>query len=162
MQNPKFVLVVVLLSSLPCLAQGPLPQDSVKIYKAFIAQYNNGTHFTLNIADQTAPFNPTRDPKALESCLKQIQMSAPARKQTHSLDESILPDGIRAQLVSAENSNQPHLILSEVIFDAGHRHAAMNYSFVCGEGCGDGGALLFENHDGEWRNPRQVCDHWMY
>jgi hypothetical protein len=50
--------------------------------------------------------------------------------------------------------------LSEVVFDKGHRHAFVSYSFVCGSLCGHGNDLVLEKTGNRWKLKR-TCSSWI-
>ena len=50
--------------------------------------------------------------------------------------------------------------LSEIIFDKGHRHAIVSYSFVCGRLCGHGNMLILERNGERWK-VKTTCGSWI-
>jgi hypothetical protein len=50
--------------------------------------------------------------------------------------------------------------LSEIRFDKGHKHAIVSYGFFCGSLCGNGGTVVLEKIDGEWRR-KSNCHDWI-
>jgi hypothetical protein len=50
--------------------------------------------------------------------------------------------------------------LSEIVFDKGHRHAFVSYSFVCGSLCGHGNDLVLEKTEKGWK-VRKACSSWI-
>jgi hypothetical protein len=50
--------------------------------------------------------------------------------------------------------------LSEIAFDKRHRHAAVAYSFVCGELCGNGNLLLLTKVGQKWKVTK-TCGGWV-
>jgi hypothetical protein len=50
--------------------------------------------------------------------------------------------------------------LSEVVFDKGHRHAFVSYSFECGRLCGHGNSLLLSKTQNGWKI-RKRCGGWV-
>jgi hypothetical protein len=50
--------------------------------------------------------------------------------------------------------------LSEIVFDKGHRHAFVGYSFVCGSLCGHGNDLVLERTGNRWKVKR-TCSSWI-
>ena len=184
LRNLTFAVAVALFCSFQSLAQGSLPPDTAAVYRAFLTEYNNDSDTTLNIADKTIAFGP--DPGSEDPCLKEIHMSAPPVKVTHSLDASILPDRMKARLISPAEARRSRrdpgdairqgksvddavregfaaglLTLSEVIFSADHSRAVVSYEFICGRLCGNGGAILFEKRDSKWGHAKQVCGSWV-
>lgn len=170
----------------PCVAQEPISKDAAAVYKAFLASYYNGWHATVNIADRTGPFRPAFDENEIASCFKEVHISGDSSTQTHMLNESILPSGLRARFLSKEDANrslrdpgdairrgepvddavsrglaQGLLTLSEVHFNNDHTTAVLSFSFHCGRLCGNGGAMLFTARRGQWGRGKQVCGGWV-
>jgi hypothetical protein len=50
--------------------------------------------------------------------------------------------------------------LSEIIFDKGHHHAIVSYSFVCGSLCGHGNTLIIEKTGDTWKVVK-TCASWI-
>jgi hypothetical protein len=50
--------------------------------------------------------------------------------------------------------------LSEIVFDKAHKHALVEYSFVCGELCGNGEKLVLERAGRKWRISKR-CGRWI-
>lgn len=50
--------------------------------------------------------------------------------------------------------------LSEIVFDKGHRHAFVSYSFVCGSLRGHGNDLVLEKTGKGWK-VRKTCSSWI-
>jgi hypothetical protein len=140
----------------------------------------------VNIADQTEVFNPGFNEDSAASCLKEIRIPASVSRQTHALDSSIVPDGFKVHFVSARDTERTLrdpgnaigrgesvddavergiaagvMTLSEIVFNTPHTRAVMSYSFHCGRLCGNGGAVLFVNHQGKWVRAKQVCGGWV-
>jgi hypothetical protein len=178
--------LVLALAFLPChaIAQKALSPESVAVYRAFLSGYNNGSHTVLNIAEKTVLFSPSFDPDSTSSCLKGFGIDAAPSTQLHLLNAAILPDGLKARVISADkvSPRDPEdairngksvdealrqdfaagvLTLSEVVFNADHTKALLSYSFYCGSLCGHGGAMLFEKHSGQWDKGKPVCGSWV-
>jgi hypothetical protein len=49
---------------------------------------------------------------------------------------------------------------SEILFDEGHNHAMVQYSFVCGSLCGNGGMLLLKRSGQRWKISKR-CGTWI-
>lgn len=49
---------------------------------------------------------------------------------------------------------------SEIVFDKAHRHAVTSYSFVCGELCGGGSAVVLKKRGNQWKVSK-VCGQWI-
>jgi hypothetical protein len=50
--------------------------------------------------------------------------------------------------------------VSEIIFDKGHTHALVSYSFTCGELCGQGNLLLLTKVGQIWKVSK-TCGGWV-
>jgi hypothetical protein len=53
------------------------------------------------------------------------------------------------------------LTLSQVAFERSGQRAALNYSFVCGRLCGNGGTVLLERGPLGWVRSKAQCGMWM-
>lgn len=50
--------------------------------------------------------------------------------------------------------------LSEILFDNGHRHAIVSYSFHCGMLCGNGGTSVLQKTGNKWK-VKKTCSSWV-
>lgn len=49
---------------------------------------------------------------------------------------------------------------SEIVFNKQHTGAAVQYSFVCGELCGNGNTVVFKRVGGRWKKSK-TCGGWV-
>jgi hypothetical protein len=163
-----------------------LPADQRAIYSIFLSSYETDAKAVVNLADRTEPFRSSDMDKA--SCLKGFQVPEAEQQSLHRLPTEILPKR-RFRLVDPEEQagkvqkNDPDraiqngkhiadavaagfqagmLSLSELVFSANRRYAALQYSFDCGRLCGNGETLIFEHREGKWILARsRQCSHWI-
>jgi len=173
--------------SQPKLSSTPLTSEQVAVYRAFLADYNSGSKNPLNVANVTDPFEPDTDPmvsddkNGRDTCLRTFPPHIRA-SDVHSLPSDLASAGIRLvdptkhKLADpGDNIRSPQdvdsavdagfaaalMTLSEVVFDTQHHLAALNYSFVCGRLCGNGGIVIYELRDGHWKRSTRRCSSWV-
>ena len=187
MRNPLFALAIAFLCAASCLAQEPLSSNSVAIYRAFLTNYYGRSRGPINIIDETSLFGFEMGEQGSASCLKEAQLHATPSEQRHVLNRSIIPDGMTAHFIPPEDRDKSLrdpgdairsggsvddavkkgveaavITLSEIVFDANHTHAILSYSFVCGNLCGNGGAVRFQkNSHGVWVESNGRCGEWV-
>lgn len=64
---------------------------------------------------------------------------------------------------SAVRSGFDHglLTFSAITFDESHETAAFEYSFICGELCGNGAIVVFRKTQAGWMRSDNSCRHWV-
>jgi hypothetical protein len=127
----------------------------------------------------TSPFEPDKDD--LQGCLMGFP-HASRTKKVHQLADILVNNRVHfvdpatykvaqvgdfmrqgEDLDSAVQSafDNGLMSLSEVVFDRGHKLAALNFSFQCGRLCGHGGVVIYELRNGHWRRSKRHCGSWM-
>jgi hypothetical protein len=66
-------------------------------------------------------------------------------------------NGLSVQSAVESGFRSGLLTISEVIFDASHRRAALHYSFHCGELCGHTETVVYEKRHGVWKPSKRSC-----
>jgi hypothetical protein len=185
---PSILTFVVLCFTAVAVAQAPvqvqvsikpLTADQLRVYKAFLADWQAGSKSPLNVANTTDPFRPDRDD--LQGCMRSFPKDSRAM-EVHLFPEQFANDRIRlldpAKYKTSEvgdfmlrredldNAVQAAIEaglmnLSEVIFDRTHRLAALNFSFRCGRLCGNGGTVIYERSNGHWKRSKRSCGSWQ-
>ena len=51
--------------------------------------------------------------------------------------------------------------VSEIIFDGSQKHAALSYSYLCGNVCGNGGTVIMDLDAGKWSQSERSCGSWI-
>jgi hypothetical protein len=153
-------------------------QEQIAVYHAFLADYRRGDDArTINVAEQTDILEP--DDGDYSGCMKKFPKS-PRGKIVHHLTEGFAREN-RLRVVDPQSHkvSDPEegwmlkgqsvetavkagfesglLTLSEIIFDAKHRSAALHYSFVCGRLCAHFETVVYEKKHGAWKASRLSC-----
>ncbi len=171
----------------PRLGKAPLTADAIAVYRAFLAQYDNGAPGQVNLADRTVALEVSEHD---QGCVKGIEFEdlAEAQSRIHRLSPDVFAENKKVRLVDPKvqmaevKRNDPgeairrgkrvedavgagfaagYLELSEIAFDKSHRQAVLTYGFYCGALCGHGGILVFENVGGQWKRSKRVCSEWI-
>jgi hypothetical protein len=155
----------------PSVSSAPLTDDQMAVYRVFLNAYGNGGPKTkFNLARRSTPL--VLKDEVWNGCLKGITLVnlKAAQATVHDFGntgtiawpESVAlvdPKAHWAQV--AKGSASGLLTLSEIAFDRDHRYAVMAYGFTCGGLCGEGGTLVFEKRDGEWKRLDRGCTFWV-
>lgn len=121
---------------------------------------------TLNLADVTEPLD-LRIDETTDDCLHGIKMEHPSQSQNevHRLEALSLPDGVRMVGKGEQRSIKPYIVgkkgsprdrkgqilsaniltVSEIAFDSAHQVAFLRYTFECGNLCGAGALIRFQD-----------------
>jgi hypothetical protein len=165
----------------PKLTVEPLTSEQISIYRAFIADYDNGSKYILNMAQTTDTFE--ADSGDLAGCMKTFNKTNSRAMAAHSFPSDAFPTD-KVHLVDPgkhEISDPGNAIgegqsvddaveagfkaglftFSEVVFDTAHTHAALNYTFHCGSLCGHGGTVVFIKARGIWKRSKANCGSWI-
>jgi hypothetical protein len=156
----------------------PFTREQTAVYQAFLADYRRGDDArTINLADQTDILEP--DEGDYSGCMSKFPKAARG-KTVHHLGEEFArenrlrvinpklhklsdpEEGWRLKGESVESAVQAGfdsglLTLSEIIFDAKHRRAALHYSFVCGKLCAHVETVVYEKRHGVWKRSLLSC-----
>jgi hypothetical protein len=167
----------------PVVSAEPISAERMEIYRDFLSGYNNGSGSILNVANATTTFFISNDDD-FKGCLKGFDPDAFKVTTFHQFAPDAFPtsatrlvdpkkvkrrdpgdaikhgesveDAVRTGFAAGIFS------FSEIAFDGPHTHAAFTYSFVCGSLCGSGGTVVYELHDGNWKqDKRQHCGQWI-
>jgi len=182
------MLVLCVSLSFVCQAQtpavkmsaAPLDAEQIAVYHAFLAHYMQGPPASINLAEVTSSFAPDKGDFA--GCMKGFSGSRPL-VEVHSLKEAFAgnksvklvdpskhafqdpEDGMRQGQSVDDAVNRGFaaalMTVSEIMFDASHTHAALNYSFHCGRLCGNGGTVVYELRGGKWVRSKRSCGSWV-
>ena len=157
----------------------PLTRDRIAIYKTFLTDWQAGSESPLNVANATDPFLPERD--ELQGCMKGFSKRNRAIA-THQFSNEFADDRIRLldpayykPPTMSDLMSQKHdldnavdaavktglMSLSEIIFNHEHQLAAFQFSFQCGRLCGNGGTVIYERRNGQWRHSKRRCGSWV-
>ncbi len=171
----------------PIVSQSSMDPDQIAVYRAFLMAYTKGNKpVHLNLALRTSPLSPSEG--TTERCLKGISVDFTYTSSTiHEFDPQI-PLSANIRLVDPDEqattiqSNDPGktiqqgesvsravdhaftsalLTLSEVAFDKRRQYAVMAFTFRCGRKCGHGATLVFEKHNGKWKESNRECGSWI-
>jgi len=94
------------------------------------------------------------------SKLAWVRVVDPATWQAND-PEDLIAKGTPVDKAVDRGFSKALLTLSTVAFDVSGHFAALNYSFVCGRLCGNGGAVLFERNGHSWVRSNKQCGNWM-
>jgi hypothetical protein len=185
------VLTAALAVSLPAQqateatsAKRSIDGDRIAVYRAFLKSYDNGAPGPVNLGNRTKPLDLSEGDRG--NCLKGIVLDA-APSSGRALDPDVAA-GLSFVLVDPERqtaairANDPSvkirrgarvedavksafasglLELSEIAFDREHRYAVLTFGFHCGALCGQGGTVVLEKADGQWKAAKRQCSFWM-
>lgn len=151
------------------LAQAPAPNprlsdDEVAIYRAYLETVAKKS--TIHLGNRTVAIAPLRN----QPCLTSVGIVIPESMGSGGFDSAVLND-LKIELVEAEAqrekvkaakdakaaSEAALYTLSAIAFDKDRRHAAVQYSIVCGEGCSNSAILIFEKVKDKWRWTGRFC-----
>lgn len=161
-------------------SKAPLTRDQIAIYRSFLSSYRTGLDVPINLSDVTEEFKP--DEMDVKGCLKEFAPVTAASQLHLFTNEFSELDHIRVIDASRHQTSDPGdgirkgssvddavragfaagvLRVSEIILDSTHQLAAMSYSFYCGSLCGNGGTIIFELRDGNWKQSKRTCARWV-
>jgi hypothetical protein len=156
----------------------PFTQEQIAVYHAFLADYRQGNDArTINVAEQTDILEP--DERDYSGCMKKFPKAARGKTVHQLTDEFASENRLRVVDPKSHTISDPEegwmlkgqsvetvvkagfesgiLTLSEIIFDAKHRSAALHYSFVCGRLCAHFETVVYEKRHGAWKATRLSC-----
>lgn len=180
----RSVLIFLVCCFTPAVAQQPSPTkvsvrqltaEQIAVYKTFLEDFLSGSNSSINVSTTTRPFEPNKDD--LQGCLigfphasrtKELQQLADSlvNNRVHFVDPATykvaqVGDFMRQgeDLDGAVQSafDRGLMSLSEVVFDRGHKRAALSFSFQCGQLCGHGGVVIYELRNGQWQRSKRHC-----
>ena len=183
----RLVFTLLLLQSAhPIYAQpeslqvqsSPFTHEQIAVYQAFLTDYRRGDEGrTINVAEQTDILEP--DDGDYSGCMNKFP-KATRGKIVHNLTEEFARENrLRVVDPKSHKISDPEegwllkgqsvdsavkagfesgiLTLSEVIFDAKHKSAALHYSFVCGKLCAHFETVVYEKRHGVWKASQLSC-----
>ena len=122
-----------------------------------IAQYNEcvsgvDTHWTAGSSDE--------DLKSALSSLPRINKVDP--KHWRAMDPGrLIAKGQSVDAAVRAGITNGLMTLSAISFNDAHDTAMLNFSFVCGGLCGNGGTVMFKKTPKGWVRSEQRCNSWM-
>ncbi|WP_132982831.1 hypothetical protein [Thermomonas haemolytica] len=174
--------MAVALAAIPATsAQSVGAEESAKVYQAFLTSWQGEDEAPLNVAADAEPLSP-QDLKEISSCAggaagwKVAATSTPLAAQLSALPwvrivkpgESPIVDpaklimrGVPVDEAVKQGFAHGLLTLSMVAFERSGQRAALNYSFVCGLLCGNGGTVLLERTQQGWVRSKTECGTWV-
>lgn len=183
----RLVFALLLLQSAhPFFAQpdpvqvqsSPFTLEQLAVYQAFLADYRRGDDArTINVAEQTDILEP--DDGDYSGCMNEFPRAARGKVVHHLTEEFARENRLRVVDPKSHKLSDPEegwmlngqsvesavkagfdnglLTLSEIIFDAKRRRAALHYSFVCGKLCAHFETVVYEKQHGVWKASRVSC-----
>jgi hypothetical protein len=171
----------------PKISDQPLTAEQLAIYQVVLHGWMNDGKAAVNLSIQTVPLH-TDDPLGAGDCAKGLDMET-ASPMLHRFRKEDLPQlgSDKIGLVDPDaqsrevEKNDPEntmrrgasvdeavrnafahglVTLSEIQFDKQHLHAIVAFGFRCGGLCGNGGTVVMEKIDGQWKVKSQ-CDNWV-
>jgi hypothetical protein len=169
------------------LSSDPISAEKIAIYRDFLSHYEEQGQLSnlLGMQPVTVPFKVEKpfgsDRSAYGSgmCLHDIALE-PASQAVHRLPPDILafaePDSVLRRIKASKTLK--HLsglqkgtgtdgyvlttfTLSEIVFDATHRYAVLQFSANCHCIGGQGGIVLYKRIRGRWVRFNPDCGHWQ-
>lgn len=173
---------VALVLSLRAHAQdASLGAETPKVYQAFLTSWQGKSKAPLNVAADARSLSP-QDLKDISSCAgdggewQVATTSVPLAIQLgplpwirfvkHGESQAVDPGKLIARGMPVDEAveqgfSHALLTLSMVAFERSGQRAALNYSFVCGQLCGNGGTVLLERTPQGWVRSKTQCDTWI-
>jgi len=166
----------MLAASPPKASTSPLNSEQTSVYRDFLAQWRSNGSESINVAELTFILEP--DDGDFSGCMKAFPHEQPLMevhrfaKDFEAANHVLLVDpkdhkildpmdqmgqGKSAEAAIRNSFDKGILYLSEVIFDAKHKRAAVRYGFVCGGLCGSSETVVLEKRRGIWRRSKQSC-----
>jgi hypothetical protein len=160
----------------PKITTLPLTADQKSVYRDFLLQFRSSPSQPMNVAELTFIFEP--DDADYSGCMKDFQPKPPLTEihrlgnnfatengvktidpQQHKIVDPMesMQGGQSAELATKKGFGSGILYVSEIVFDARHKHAALRYGFICGGLCGNSETVVLEKRKGGWRRSRQSC-----
>ncbi|AXK71238.1 hypothetical protein DWG18_02335 [Lysobacter sp. TY2-98] len=153
--------------------------ETAKVYEAFLASWDGKSKAPLNVAASAKPLSP-QDLKDISSCgggeWEVAETSAPLAVQLRALRQvrlikpgelramdpgKLIARGVPVDEAVEKGFSHALLTLSTVTFERSGQRAALNYSFVCGRLCGNGGTVMLERTPHGWARSKTECGMWM-
>ena len=176
-------------SSKPKVSKDAVSDEQLAVYRAVLNDYMKDSRGTLNLSTNTYPlvvnegcaqgfkleqtnssvtlvhaFTTAPAPKVVlvdpEQQESKVKQNDPQNLIKKAIDErEPVTDGqLNKSLELAFSTGL--FSLSGIVFDKGHRHAIVSYSFVCGSLCGHGNDLVLEKTWKGW-TVRKTCSSWI-
>ena len=173
----------------PKVSKDALSDEQLAVYRAVLNDYMKDSRSTLNLSSKTYPlvvdegcaqgfkleqtnssvalihaFTTAPAPKVVlvdpEQQESKVKQNDPQNLIKKAIDErEPVTDGQLDK--SLELAFSTGLFsLSEIVFDKGHRHAVVSYSFVRGSLCGHGNDLVLGKTGKGWK-VRKTCSSWI-
>jgi len=160
-------------------------KDTQAIYKAFLGNWSGKEHASVNVS-KAAVLPTSQDIQDFNDCLEiggtanaisakstpivdlrgtigdlsYVRLVDP--KMWHAKDPGdFISKGQSAESAVNAGFSAGLLTLSAVAFNSSHDLAAFTYSFVCGELCGNGGAVIFNKVSDRWIQSSKSCGGWI-
>lgn len=180
---PALILATLFCAASP--AHADQEGDRVAVYRAFLADYTEGSDMTINLGNRsteidlsgsdlrecTSGFPISGRDSTPQTLTGEIIGAAPVRLVDAEAQRSAMRDydpgeairrGASVEDAVAGGFDNGLLTLSEVVFDRTGDHAALQFSFVCGALCGHGGTAVFNRVGHDWVQSERECgDSWI-
>jgi len=173
----------------PKVSNKPLTAEQLGVYRAVLGRWMAEEMPAINLAIQTTPLEKT-GAFGDEDCEKGLDLEPASPTLVHRFRQQdlaqlgptrtfTLVDKDRQEQEVRNNDPEKTIgggrtiddavrngfahgvaTLSEIRFDKGHKHAIVSYGFICGSLCGNGGTVVLEKVDGEWRR-KSNCHDWI-
>jgi hypothetical protein len=156
-------------------------QDQSEIYKIFLTEWIGTEHKPLNVSRTAEPpstvdikdfsecavsgteWTPPSSASDITSQIRQVPFVQPVDSESWKPEDPADLIARGHSVKSAVDSGISHglMTLSTVVFDTKRHIAALNYSFVCGGLCGNGGTALFMKTSHGWSRSKKRCRSWI-
>ena len=174
----------------PVIATEALSPDKIAIYRIILAKYSKDFRGRISLADTTDALDPSsedlsgcmrnmeqKDIKSQTAVVHRLPESLVAHLPFVLVNPHVQAEQVKRNdpqnLVRQGNATKDQIgkavdeafrtglfTLSEIVFDADHRHAVMSYSFWCGRLCGNGALLRFNKVGNNWKIAKRCVD-WV-
>ncbi|HKF21906.1 MAG TPA: hypothetical protein VKE93_10070 [Candidatus Angelobacter sp.] len=167
-------------SQKPELSKEPLTTEQIAIYRAVLAEFVKGRDGTLNLYYKTYPSaywvwvpecvkyaEQETVPKSMvvhlldpAVALSPKMVLVDPQRQQPEVKKDDSQNAVRQgnETTQGQNGNDANEVFrkglftfSEIVFDQGHRHALLTYSFSCPGLCGHSKTLVLEKVNGTWK-----------
>ncbi|OZB58740.1 MAG: hypothetical protein B7X39_16735 [Lysobacterales bacterium 14-68-21] len=184
----RLLSVVILLAGVTLTGSSALHaqarasnKTTAEIYKAFLSSWRGKDKAPMNVAEGTETLS-KQDLEEFSSCAGGHHEWAPAATNAslatqlsalpwvHFVDPAkwqaadpgdLIAKGKSVDEAVEQGFSHALLTLSTVAFDSSGEFAALKYSLVCGQLCGNGGTVLFEHTGQGWVRSRKRCSMWL-
>jgi hypothetical protein len=140
----------------------PFTADEIAIYRDFLLHYPGPLSQISGMQDTTVTFTASRgfgdDPNQLNLQIPTYRGRQLPPEVMALAKEKAVTAGITARL--PDGSVKWRFTLSEIAFDSKHEKAAFIFDALCGCKGGQGGTILYELKDGQWKRKRMLND-WI-